>query len=285
LAARFASFGAVAAFLGRGGLAIALRVLVALFAAALVVLVGGPIRRLALRRGWRLGQSLPPLLHRILCFGLGVRLRVHGRATDFRPQLVVANHVSWLDIVILGAMRPTEFLAKKEIGQSFLARELVGLQGAVYVDRGRWRKIPAVNDEMARRMRAGAAVVLFAEATTGDGNRLLPFRTSHFEAPRIALLPDGALQSAIVQPLFIAYSRRGGLPLGRAERPLIAWYGDMTFFDHLWRFLLAGRVDCDVYCGAPVIVHRRESRKVLARRVENAVHALAEQARLAAVRA
>jgi lyso-ornithine lipid O-acyltransferase len=132
-------------------------------------------------------------------------------------------------------------------------------------------------------MRAGAALVLFAEATTNDGNRILRFKSSHFEAPRIAL--DETLHSAIVQPIFIAYSRRSGLPLGRAERPFVAWYGDMRFFSHLWRFLLAGSVDCDVYWGRPLTVHRSEHRKALARRTERAVRALAEQARLGRARA
>ena len=284
MARPFAFFTQAAAFFCNGGPLILLRLALALFAAALVVLIGGPVRKFALWRGWRLGENLPPLLHRILCFGLAVHLRVHGRASDMRPQLVVPNHVSWLDIVVLGAMRPTVFLAKKEIGGGFLARFLVGLQGVVYVDRGRPRQIPAVNAEMAKRMRAGAAVVLFAEATTNDGNRILRFRSSHFEASRIAIGADERLHSAIIQPLFIAYSRRGGLPLGRAERPFVAWYGDMSFFSHLWRFLRAGRIDCDIYCGAAIVVHRGQHRKELARRTERAVRALAERARLAPAR-
>jgi lyso-ornithine lipid O-acyltransferase len=223
LSAALALPGGVATFLRIGGLLIALRLIVALVGAALVVLIGGPIRHVALSRGWRLGESLPALLHRLLCFGVGVRVRVHGEASRFAPQLIVSNHVSWLDIVVLGTVRPMEFLAKKEVGEGVLARFLVGLQGAIYVDRGRRRKIPAVNDEMAKRMRAGAAVVLFAEATTNDGNRILRFRSSHFEASKIAIGADGPLQSAIIQPIFIAYSRRCGLPLGRAERPFVAW--------------------------------------------------------------
>src|SRR5579862_5201903 len=271
---------AVGTFIRQGGVTILGRVVVGLVGATLIVLIGGPVRRIAQWRGSKLGESLPPMLHRLLCLALGVRVRLHGPATELRLQLVVANHVSWLDIVVLGAMRPAEFLAKKEIGDRFFARELVALQGAAYVDRGKRRKIPAVNMEIARRMRAGAPMILFAEATTGDGNRLLPFRSSHFEAARVASDPEGPLQSPVIQPIFIAYSRRGGLPLSRADRPLIAWYGDMRFFNHLWRFLLAGRVDCDIYCGAPIAVHRQHNRKELARRAERAVRELAAHARL-----
>jgi 1-acyl-sn-glycerol-3-phosphate acyltransferase len=274
-----AFFRAVAAFCAKGGPLVLGRLIAALAAAAAIILIGGPIRRLARWRGWRFGDTLPPLLHRVLCFGLGLRLRVHGQASDAWPQLVVPNHVSWLDIVALGAWRPTEFLAKQEVGAGALARLLVGLQGAVYVERGRRRNIPLVNAEMALRMRAGAPLVLFAEATTNDGNRILRFKSSHFEAPRLALGRQAG--AAIVQPVFIAYSRRGGLPLGRAQRPFVAWFGDMRFFSHLWRFLLDGRVDCDLYCGAPLLVGRGEHRKVTARRAERAVRMLAEAARRA----
>jgi lyso-ornithine lipid O-acyltransferase len=269
----------IAAFLGEGGLPILGRIALGLAGAAVVVLVGGPIRRFAQWRGLGLGESFPPLVHRALCLALGLRLRVHGVAAAERPQLVVANHVSWLDIVVLGAMGPIEFLAKKEVGGGFLARELVALQGAAYVDRGRKRQIPEVNLEMARRMRAGAALVLFAEATTSDGNRILPFRSSHFEAARVASIGERQDGRAVIQPIFLAYSRRSGLPVARADRPLVAWYGDMKFFNHLWRFLRAGRFDCDIYCGAPIAVADGQSRKALARRAEKAVRELAEQAR------
>ena len=102
-------------------------------------------------------------------------------------------------------------------------------------------------------MANGDPVVLFAEATTGDGNRLLRFRSSHFEAVRqAAASARGA--DAVVQPVFLDYSRIAGLPVGRRERPLVAWYGDMTFFSHFRRFLAAGGIGCDVYFGAPIRV-------------------------------
>ena len=254
------------------------RVALALSAAALIMLFGAPVRWFAQRMGWRTGEGLPVLVHRALCAAIGVRVRVYGRAASTRPQLVVANHVSWMDIPILGSMRPTEFLAKKEVGAGPLVRALLALQGVALVDRRRRSGIPAVNAQIARRMRDGAPVILFAEATTGDANRLLRFRSSHFEAVRHTLGDDHA-GHAIVQPIFIAYSRRAGLPLGRAERPIVAWYGDMQFFDHFWRLLAAGRIDCDIYCGAPIPFFRDSDRKDVARRTEAAVRALARAAR------
>jgi lyso-ornithine lipid O-acyltransferase len=256
------------------------RIALVFLAAGVVLLIGGPIRWIALHRGWKTGENLPVLFHRVVCAALGVRVRVHGRAAAARPQLVVSNHVSWIDICVLGSMRPAAFLAKREVGPSGLARAALSLQGVAFVDRTRRRGIPAVNAEIARRMRTGAPVILFAEATTGDANRILPFRSSHFEALRHALEAGGASQ-ATVQPLFIVYSRCAGLPLGRSQRPLVAWYGDMTFFSHFNRLLRAGRIDCDVYCGAPIPFFADSDRKDVARRAEQAVRAMARQARQA----
>ena len=105
------------------------------------------------------------------------------------------------------------------------------MQGVVYVDRGRRRCIPGVNAEMAEAMRAGAPVVLFAEATTGDGNRLLRFRSSHFEAIRQAAIADRETP-AFIQPVFLALLAPRRAADGAHRRPRIAWYGDMTFLPH-----------------------------------------------------
>ncbi len=142
--------------------------------------VVGPLRRIAQRRGWRLGQRAPALFHRLICAGLAARVRRHGEFSSDAIRLIVANHVSWLDIPVLASLLPMSFLAKKEIGDHPVGRALVAMQGVVYVDRGRRSCIPSVNARMAETMRAGSPVVLFAEATTGDGNRLLRFRSSHF---------------------------------------------------------------------------------------------------------
>ena len=94
----------------------ALRVALGLLAAVFVIVVGGPIRWLALRRGWRTGRGFSVWVHKAVCAGLGVRIRAHGRPQEDGPQLVVANHISWLDIPILGSLRPTDIPRKSEVG-------------------------------------------------------------------------------------------------------------------------------------------------------------------------
>ena len=120
--------------------------------------------------------------------------------------------------------------------------------------------------------------MLFAEATTGDGNRLLRFRSSHFEAVRQAISSERG-SDAVVQPMFLDYSRIAGMPVGRRERALVAWCGDMTFFARFQRLLGAGGIDCKVYFGAPIRVSADSDRKTIARLTETMVRDLAERAR------
>jgi len=127
-------------------------------------------------------------------------------------------------------------------------------------------------------MAKGEPVVLFAEATTSDGTRILPFRSSHFEAIRQAAVAGGA---AVIQPVFLDYSRLVGLPVSRRDRPLFAWYGDTTFLPHFRRFIAAGPTRCDVHYGEPIPVSTEAGRKVLARWTELQVRALCGAARRA----
>ncbi len=117
-------------------------------------------------------------------------------------------------------------------------------------------------------------MVLFAEATTGDGNRLLRFRSSHFEAVREAAV-GAADEVAVIQPVYLDYSRLAGLPMARGERPRVAWYGDMTFLRHFFQFVRSGGVTCDVYVGAPIRVAPNLDRKSAARLAEASMRALA----------
>ena len=162
------------------------RVALGLPIAGLYIAVCGPPRRVAQSFGSRHGRWIPVHFNRLLCAVLQVRVRRFGTQTSPGRKLIVSNHISWLDVLVLGGLEPMTFLAKKEVGKPWLGREIADLQGVVYVDRQRKRSIPQTNADIAATMAKGEPVVLFAEATTGDGNRLLRFRSSHFEAARTA---------------------------------------------------------------------------------------------------
>jgi 1-acyl-sn-glycerol-3-phosphate acyltransferase len=245
-------------------------------AGAYLALIGPP-RRWAQSRGLDWGRGTPVAFHRLLCRLLRVDVRRLGAPSADGPRLIVSNHVSWLDILVLGAIEPMTFLAKKEIGGPWLGRQLAGLQGVVYVDRQRKRAIPKTNADMAAAMRAGEPVVLFAEATTSDGMRLLKFKSSHFEAARVVG------EHAVVQPVYMHFHRLGGLAVTRRDLPKIAWYGEMTFLPHLFGVIRAGGVSCDVIYGEPIRAADHPNRKALTRATEVAVKRLAERAKRGAM--
>jgi 1-acyl-sn-glycerol-3-phosphate acyltransferase len=254
----------------------ALRAILLVLTISAFVLVGVPLHWLAHRMGSPLARRMPGLFHRALCAVLRLRVRYSGEPSPDRPQLLVPNHVSWIDILAIGASGPVCFLAKHEVARWPVIGALARLQGVVFVDRSRRRRLPQVNAEIARHMVAGDPVVLFAEATTGDGNRLLKFHSPHFEAARLAMQAAG--RQPVIQPLAIVYTRRDGLPLGRAGRAAIAWYGDMTLAGHLWALLKGGPVDCDVIYGHPIPFSPQINRKIAARATRAAVRNLVVEA-------
>ena len=136
------------------------------------------------------------------------------------------------------------------------------LQRTVFIDRTRRADTASVNATVAERIAGGDLIVLFAEGTTGDGTRLLPFRSSLVGAARAALAGEGGGPGRIrLQPLAITYPRRNGLPLIRSERPEVAWYGDMDLAPHLATFFDGGPIDVHVVWGAPIAFEAGTDRK------------------------
>ena len=232
-------------------------------ALALAFAVLGPPQWLALRlRGLPAGRA-PVLFHRVFLRLFAVRVTQSGTPPGpGEGALVLANHVSWLDIVAIGSLCPLSFVAKSEIAGWPVISLLAGLQRTIYIDRQRRRATATVSTAMGHRLAEGELVVLFAEGTTGDGTRLLPFRSSLVGAARAALQAEAGPGRVRLQPLAIAYPRRNGLPVTRAERAEIAWYGDMDLAPHLAGFVQGGPIDVHVAWGTPIAFEATTDRKV-----------------------
>ncbi|MEZ5840305.1 MAG: lysophospholipid acyltransferase family protein [Hyphomicrobiales bacterium] len=253
------------------------RILAALKLAAVVVTGSAlaPVQWIAVRAGHDSARHIPCLFHRSVCRIIGMRVRVHGEPGDGRPLLIAANHASWLDIVVIGALMPVSFVAKAEVDRWPVFGLLARLQRTIFVDRTRRTKTGEVASAIADRLGAGDPVVLFAEGTSSDGNRVLPFRSALLGATREALGHDGAY----VQPMAISYVALNGLPMGRRERPLAAWYGDMEMLPHLWGIMKNGPIDVVVALAEPIRVDDATDRKRLANDAHARVRALAGEIR------
>jgi lyso-ornithine lipid O-acyltransferase len=218
--------------------------------------------------------------YRVLCKLLRIRVRVKGMPVRDRAVLFVSNHVSWVDIVAIGSLAPIAFVAKSEVRRWPLIGITAEMQRTVFVDRQRRHQTADAVNEMVKRLKGGTPVVLFAEGTSSDGNRVLPFRSALLGAVKHMAAHSETAGDILIQPMAISYVSSHGIPLGRQHRPLVAWYGDLDFVPHIKDLIARGAVDAVVSYGEPVRVDAAVDRKALTRQLEGAVRGMVSAALL-----
>jgi 1-acyl-sn-glycerol-3-phosphate acyltransferase len=171
-------------------------------------------------------HRIPAVLVRAWCRWIvraaGVRVRITGSAAPAGGLLLVANHVSWLDVPLLAAVRPARMVAKTEIRGWPVAGAVAARAGVLFLERDRLRALPGAVDRIARALREGAAVAVFPEGSTWCGRARGPFRRAVFQAALDAGVP--------VQPVRIRY-----LADGRTVSTAPAFVGKDTLLASLWR--------------------------------------------------
>ena len=213
----------------------------------------------AVMLGLGLAARLPVVYHRGVCRIVGLRVERRGEMSRARPTLFVCNHSSYLDISVLGSLIPGSFVARHDLASWLLFGLLARLQRSVFVER-RASRVAGQRDVMGERLAAGDSLILFPEGSSNDGNRVLPFKSALLSVAERAV--DGA--PLTVQPVSVAYTRLGGMPMMRRMRPFFAWYGDMELAGHLWRVLGLGPATVAVEFHPPVTIDGFGSRKALA---------------------
>ncbi|MEJ0043708.1 MAG: lysophospholipid acyltransferase family protein [Rhizomicrobium sp.] len=234
-----------------------------------VTLIGIPYQSLALRFKWKARKTFPNRYHRFMARLFGIRIKTLGTPVTGQGVLIVGNHTSWLDIIIFSAIGRVSFVAKSEVATWPLFSTLARLQETVFVDRARRSATGESRDQIRDRLLAGDTLVLFPEGTSSDGNAVLPFKSALMGAAE-ARVDDGrgGQRAVLVQPVSTAYVRLHGLPMGRENRPLYAWYGDMELVPHLWEALQTGPIDVVVEFHKPIDVDEVGGRKQLAAQAE-----------------
>ncbi len=230
-----------------------------LFACAVWTIALAPVQYVASRLRLPLARRLPRFYHRTVCRILGIRFEVIGRRSRRRPTLFIANHTSYLDIPIMGAMLDASFVAKQEIKDWPIFGLLARLQNSIFVDRDAIRQAHVQTEHLRHRLAARDSLILFPEGTTSDGNRLLPFKSSLLA---VAEQPVRG-KHLLVQPVTVAYTHLDGMPIGHHLRPMFAWYADMELLPHLWQFAGLGRLTVTITFGEPVNSRDFASRKAL----------------------
>jgi 1-acyl-sn-glycerol-3-phosphate acyltransferase len=202
---------------------------------------------------------------------VGIRLKVTGSAEKIRPLLLVTNHLSYLDIFVLGSAAPVRFAPKSEIAAWPVIGGICRMCDAVFVDR-RPEKIKETAANMQAALGRDELVCLFPEGTTGNGLHMLPFKSGFFSLAEEKITG----RELTIQPAAISYTRIRRLPIDTTQWPLIAWYGDMELLPHLWRLLKIGSIDAELVFLPPVTKQHYGDRKQIAAHCH---HAIAEAAR------
>ena len=178
----------------------------------------------------------------------GVSLERIDAAPVLEHAMIVANHVSWLDIFVINALHPCRFVAKSEIRDWPLAGWLVAQAGTVFIARGNRRDLRHIFKGLVANLQEGERVAFFPEGTTAAQGTLLPFHANLFEAAIDA--------KVVVQPYALRYlDARGEL------QRTVDYIGDTTFVDSIITILRGGPVRAQLICTAPIPVegaHRRE---------------------------
>ncbi|MGW3559091.1 lysophospholipid acyltransferase family protein [Streptomyces sp. NPDC000963] len=202
-----------------------------------------PAARLALVRLWA----------RTVVRAFGVRVRYGGSPVATGPLLVVAHHVSWLDVPLLAAVLPARMVAKAEVRHWPVLGVLAALGGTLFIDRDRIRALPGTVRAMTGVLAGGGRVAVFPEGSTWCGRERGRFRPAAFQA---ALDADCA-----VQPVRIDYR-----PADAA-----AYVGDDPLGTSLWRVVTTRRLTAEVRLADPLPSGRHPDRRALAAAAQRAV--------------
>lgn len=186
-----------------------------------------------------------------------------------RPCLLVANHVSYTDIIILASLQNLVFITSVEMGNNPFLGTITRLGGSLYTDRRKHLSLKTEIQNFTAVIKQGFNVVLFPEGTSSDGRTVREFRRSLFQ---IALNAD-----CPILPVCIKYQSIDHQKLSDRNRDLICWYGNMTFLPHFMK-LLGHKISAEIRILEPIVQIQGKTRSELSeaayRQIHDSYHAM-----------
>ena len=204
---------------------------------ALVGLVHLWITILGLPNRWKIVSRFNRTYTLLLRTILNIKVTVDGDEGHLERggYVIIANHMGYVDGIVLGSIFPIVFVSKKEVRRWPVVGLWNILCGTIFIDRQHKQAVGSLVDEMTAKLKHEANILLFPEGTSTNGERMLRFQTVPLAAP---------LRSrSIIMPTTLAYTSIDDRPVSRANRDLIYWYGDMDFVSHFWKLLALRSVE------------------------------------------
>jgi len=214
-----------------------------------------------------IAEYIPQYFHKLLLKILGVKVHIIGERKRDVPLIIAANHLSWLDIIVIGASFPCYFVAKSDIASWPIFGFLAKIQNTIFVNRkARGAEVGNQVSDLSKALKDKKTIILFPEGTTSDGNKMLPFKSALLAA---AKAHDD--YTPYVQPLCLKYNKVAGMPTHRKQRPFIAWYGDMDLVPHIKGILTQTPITVELRFSEAILLSDFENRQKMAQYLEKSM--------------
>jgi len=201
---------------------------------------------------------IPYFYHKICLRIFGIKIKTFGKVSINSPILLISNHASYLDIIILGSLFKTSFIAKKEISKWPLLGILAKLQNTIFIDR-RVSSLKNQENQIIKHLNEKKNLVIFPEGTSSDGNRVLPFKSSLFN-----IFEKNLNSKILVQTITIVYKKINGIPMNRIERKNITWHSNMDLIPNIFNVLKKLSIEVEVIFNDEFLPSKEYDRKKLA---------------------
>ena len=206
-------------------------------------------------------DAIRPVLILFVSFYSKILMRVLGIRAEFKNSglikneanfLIVSNHLSYLDVLILSSRFPAAFVTSQEVKESPFLGQIVSLAGCLFVER---RNRSGIRNEIAAlgsTLKCGMNVTIFPEATSTNGDGIKQFKRSLFEAALV--------NRKKVLPVTINYTSINSRPVDPSNRDILCWYGDMDFFPHFLKLLDQREILVEITLSEPIAPDGQTSR-------------------------
>ncbi|HEX9263210.1 MAG TPA: lysophospholipid acyltransferase family protein [Candidatus Binatia bacterium] len=197
----------------------------------LVAIVHLWVSILGLPNRWKIISRLNRNYTLLLRLILNIKVTVSGDEGQLERggYVIIANHVSYVDGIVLASIFPILFVSKREVKSWPVVGQWNVLCGTIFINRQRKDQVGFLIEEMTRKLKQEANILLFPEGTSTNGEKMLPFQTVPFGAP--------LRNRSIIVPATITYKTIDEEPVTAVNRDFVYWYGDMEFAPHFWNLL------------------------------------------------
>ena len=201
---------------------------------------------------------IPYFYHKICRRIFGIKIKTFGKVSVNFPILLISNHASYLDIIILGSLFKTSFVAKREVEKWPLFGILAKLQNTIFIDR-KISSLKIQESKIIKHLNKKKNLVIFPEGTSSDGNKVLPFKSSLFN-----IFEKNLNAKISIQTITIIYKKINGIAMNRIDRKNITWHSNMDLIPNIFNVLKKLSIEVEIIFNDEFLPSKEYDRKKIA---------------------